>query len=197
MASIGPTNVSAAFDMLVEEIEREVSAANGEGIAALQAGDYDNARRATDRAERMAQFESRVNALRRDWMAAVGRKGSDDKKTERTQDGHRRTSTDRLPPGFRTPLEDYYRPILTVVSQMGGAARAAQVVDRVGDILRNVLTEADLKPLPHNPAVSRWRNGVHWARLRLVEEGLLKKGSPHGIWEISAEGREYLAKNGD
>jgi Zn-dependent peptidase ImmA (M78 family) len=30
----------------------------------------------------------------------------------------------------------------------------------------------------------------------LRQEGLMKKGSPRGIWEISDAGREYLARDG-
>jgi hypothetical protein len=29
----------------------------------------------------------------------------------------------------------------------------------------------------------------------MVEEGLLKRGSPHGIWEISERGEAYLRKH--
>jgi hypothetical protein len=28
----------------------------------------------------------------------------------------------------------------------------------------------------------------------MAHEGLLKRGSPHGTWEITDEGRRYLAK---
>ncbi len=38
------------------------------------------------------------------------------------------------------------------------------------------------------------RNTAQWARIIRVEAGLLKKDSPHGIWEISEQGRAELQK---
>jgi len=38
----------------------------------------------------------------------------------------------------------------------------------------------------------RWRNTAQWCRHTMVQEGLLKRDSPHGIWEITEKGRQAL-----
>jgi restriction system protein len=45
---------------------------------------------------------------------------------------------------------------------------------------------------PDNP---RWRNAAQWARNSMVNEGLLKKDSPRGVWEISDKGKQYLTQS--
>lgn len=58
--------------------------------------------------------------------------------------------------------------------------------------MKEILRDVDFEPLasdPHNP---RWRNAAQWARNSMVNEGLLKSGSPRGVWEITEKGREYL-----
>jgi len=42
-----------------------------------------------------------------------------------------------------------------------------------------------------------YKNTTRWCRNSLKEEGLLKSNSPHGIWEISYEGRKYLEREYD
>ncbi len=196
MVSTGPANVGTAFEMLFEEIKAHIAAADQTGAAAFQRGDYDAVTRMAAKAKSMKEFMDRVDSMRQEWAALVGPTASIQKTPSKPTSPGRRTSPDRLRPGLRTSLEDFYRPILTATVELGGKARAAEVVERVGAMLRNTLTEADLKPLPSNPAVTRWHNGAHWARLKMVEQGLLRRDAPYGIWEITDAGRQYLAKNG-
>jgi hypothetical protein len=42
---------------------------------------------------------------------------------------------------------------------------------------------------------TRWRNRAQWARLDLVNRGLLDGNSKRGIWTIADAGRHYLAAN--
>jgi hypothetical protein len=39
------------------------------------------------------------------------------------------------------------------------------------------------------------KKGVHFVRLKLVHDGLLKKDSPRGVWEISEERRQYYERH--
>ncbi len=59
------------------------------------------------------------------------------------------------------------------LNQAGGRAFAAGEHARAQDLLARV-----------------------WCRYTLREEGLLKADSPHGLWEISDKGREWLATQG-
>jgi len=93
--------------------------------------------------------------------------------------------------GERTPQEAYYVPILQVLDEMGGRGRVARVLERLEEIMGPQLTAVDRELVPCGKHI-RWQNAAQWARLEMVEEGLLRSDSPHGIWEISDYGREYL-----
>lgn len=197
MASNGPGNVSAAFDMLLEEMIREVGVVKDASHVAIDANDFDKATRLAAMAKAMDAFKTKVDALREEWTAVAANPASRSRREKLPPvETPRRQYTDRLPPGVRTPLEAFWIPVLAATAELGGAARADQVVQRVGAMLRSVLTEADLSPLPSNPSVARWQNGAHWVRFKLIDRGLLKKNSRRGIWEITEAGRQYLAKNG-
>ena len=74
---------------------------------------------------------------------------------------------------------------------MGGSGEADAVVERVGRIMKPVLREVDFDRLESdgNP---RWEKAVHWARRRMVMDGLLNPYSRRGIWELTEKGRAHL-----
>jgi len=92
----------------------------------------------------------------------------------------------RLARGTRTPQERFRQPILQALYEKGGAAKTAEVLDRVGEILRLELNDADRAKMKHGEV--RWRNSAQWERNDMVEDGLLKKSSPQGIWELTDKG---------
>ena len=97
----------------------------------------------------------------------------------------------RAPGGQITREADYVEPILQALIEMGGSGETAKVVSRVGEIMKPILTQADLDPLPSN-GEPRWQKSTNWARFHMVENGLLLPTSPHGIWDISEKGRGQL-----
>lgn len=96
----------------------------------------------------------------------------------------------RAHPGSILPEQEYWLPILRTLVEAGGVARANDVIDKVGELVADRLTEADHASLKIGEV--RWRNRVRFARLRMRERGLLKEDSPKGVWEITAEGRRYF-----
>jgi len=90
--------------------------------------------------------------------------------------------------GEITAQADYTRPILEALIEMGGSGRMRDVLKRVFDKMKDQLKPKDLEKLSSGTAI-RWENKVQWERQRLRSEGHLKKDSPHGIWEITDEGR--------
>jgi hypothetical protein len=80
--------------------------------------------------------------------------------------------------------------VLQALDERGGRAPAAEVADRVGELLDERLGDADRERLSGGDV--RWRNRVQFARLRLVQGGDLAKTSPRGTWEITDQGRERL-----
>jgi len=65
-----PTNVIAAFDMLLEEIEAEIEFVNRVGARSFEGRDYDKARQAPERAAQMTGFRDKADALRREFEPA-------------------------------------------------------------------------------------------------------------------------------
>ena len=98
-----------------------------------------------------------------------------------------RDKTKRLPKGTRLPEEAYERPILQALYSLGGSARTREVLDIVESKMTHLFSDADREPLPKS-GETRWRNTAQWERKRLVEDGLLRGDSPHGIWELPEEG---------
>jgi hypothetical protein len=92
--------------------------------------------------------------------------------------------------GSILPEREYERPILRSLVEMGGSASAKAVTDRVGELLDSRLTLTDRET--NRSGEVRWRNRAAFARLRLVERGLLRSDSRRGVWEISPGGREAL-----
>lgn len=189
MIKNNPTNVLAAFEILLEEIETEIDFTNRVGSRAFEARDYDRAREALELAAQLTAYRDKLAAFRREWDRLVP---VADEETEDTETTESRRNLGRLRRGLRTPEDAYYRPILRVLERRGGSGQVGDVLEEVREEMKGILRDLDFEPLasdPHNP---RWRNAAQWARNSMVNEGLLKSGSPRGVWEITEKGREYL-----
>jgi Mrr N-terminal domain len=97
----------------------------------------------------------------------------------------------RAPRGSLLPEEAYETPILQVLESNGGRVPASEVISQVGDIVEEQLTALDREHLQTGDL--RWHKRVQFTRLRLVERGLVRKDSPRGLWEITAEGQRALS----
>ncbi len=104
------------------------------------------------------------------------------------------STTERLAKGLRTPESAFVVPILATLEELGGAAAMHQVLERVGALMKDTLKEVDFQSLKSDPGRPRWNNTAQWARNTMVEDGLLKKNSPRGVWEITEAGRAMLKK---
>jgi restriction system protein len=193
MIENNPTNVQAAFEMLLEEIEAEIDFINGVGAKAFEKRDYDRAKEALEHAGKLTAFRDKAVALKKEWDGfTVIEVDEEDQRAAQKQ----RQNLGRLGRGMRTREEAYYVPILQVLSEMGGSGKVAEVLDRVGKRMKGVLKKPDYEPLASGPDNPRWRNAAQWARNSMVNEGLLKKDSPRGVWEISDKGKSHLEQNG-
>jgi hypothetical protein len=182
-----PTSVYAAFEILLEEIEADIDVVNQQGSRAFERRDYDAAREVLERVAKITSFREKLDALRREWTQIAGPPEEDDEETQL----HRR-DLGRLQRGQRTPEQEYFKPILQSLEELGGSAPLAEVLDRVHDMMNGRLRDVDFQPLASDPALPRWRNAAQWARNSMAREGLLKNDSPRGIWEISDAGRRFL-----
>ena len=92
--------------------------------------------------------------------------------------------------GFWT-TEIVLQNFVNTLLSLGGRAPTRQVLQRVHQSLKKNLTPADLEELPSGQRV-RWQENAEWERYHMVKDGLLVRGSPRGIWEITDEGRRLL-----
>ncbi|GIV01952.1 MAG: hypothetical protein KatS3mg015_0782 [Fimbriimonadales bacterium] len=180
-------NVSSAFDLLVEEIQRHIQLIQEEGAALMTGGQLAQAKRAINEAEDAKAFLTKVREIASQWKRLrSGKRRRQAKSTRKTEGG-------RAPRGSRTPEKAFRIPILAALVELGGSAKLGDVLDRVESAMRQTLKPCDFEPLPSDPNSVRWRNTAQWCRNTLVKEGLMKQNSPHGTWEISDKGRRYLA----
>lgn len=170
--------VGIAFEILLEEIEEVANNLNEQGAEAFKSGNYELARRAIEEATRLSEFREKVKALQNEWKTFSVRKFSKSKK-------RKKTVGEKLQRGLRTPEDEFRKPILEALKELGGKGRMSEVLDIVEKKMKDRLTKYDYEPLPSNPKSIRWKNTAQWCRNTLVREGILKNDSPHGIWELN------------
>ncbi len=172
------SSVLAACDLLLEELMREISSVNKAGGAAMATGDLTSTEQALARAKALGAIRQELEGIRDQLKGVVI--------VEPARPVARATRTRGA--AFRVP-------ILRELVSRGGSARAGDVIDAVHDRMTAVLTEYDHSALRTSNR-PRWRVTAAWCRNRLREEGLIKSGSPSGLWEITEAGRKWLEENG-
>ncbi|EEP61368.1 winged helix-turn-helix domain-containing protein [Sulfurihydrogenibium yellowstonense] len=179
--------VNTAFEILLEEIEEVFNTISKEGEESFKTRDFDKAKTLIEYGERLKYFREKVKTLQREWQTIF---------SERIPtSGQKRQAKGRLERGLRTPEESYVMPILESVIELGGKAEMKDVLNLVHEKMKNILNSYDYEPLPSNPKQKRWENTAQWARNTMVNEGLLAKDSPRGIWEITEKGRKFYEEN--
>ena len=194
MSTTSTTNVSAAFDILLEAMEEEIGLMNWKVAAAAEQRDHDRARSALNTSEQMTTSWQNVAERRNQWIAAFGSldESDDDEGTNVV-----RSDLGRLQRGLRTPDQAYYLPILAALAALGGRGKSSDIVDTVGKSMQHQLRDVDFEALASDPNMPRWRNTAHWARFQMIQDGLLKDDSKRGVWEISDMGRAFLNDSGN
>jgi hypothetical protein len=92
----------------------------------------------------------------------------------------------RAAPGSILSEREYEAPILLELLERGGRGQATEVTDAVGQRLEGKLTQLDYDNLDTGDI--RWRNRTQFTRHTLKKRGLIKAGTPRGIWELTPEG---------
>ncbi len=191
MIENNPSNVSAAFEMLSEEVEAEIDFVNRIGSKSFEGRDYDRAREALTRAGTLTAFRDKLSSLRKEWDDLAAEAESHEDEATRAE----RRNLGRLRKGMRTPEAQFRTPLLEILAEMGGSGDTSEVIDRIGKRMKKVLKDVDYDPLASDSDMPRWRNTVQWACYALVRDGLLKANSPRGIWELSDKGRASLKQD--
>jgi hypothetical protein len=86
----------------------------------------------------------------------------------------------------RTPLWEYYRPILQALVQLDGESTLARLEEKVEPLLTSVLQSGEMTLMSGDKL--SWKRAVRRARRHMVKEGFLEEHS--GLrWKISDSGR--------
>lgn len=182
------TNVLALFEMLFDEITPVIRVANETCSNTSQDGYYSEAGKASQYAFDLTNYCKKLELLRTEWKGMHQNNNTSRKHTEKS----RTRKPARLKNGMRTPETDYYIPILKALVLKGGRAPLNEVLNTVFSDMKSRLKDVDYEGMPSMPKIPRWQNTAQWARTAMKKEGLMVD-SPHGTWEISDKGREYLS----
>ncbi|MCS6802670.1 MAG: winged helix-turn-helix domain-containing protein [Chloroflexota bacterium] len=181
---MGHGDVSAAFELLLSELDNALSSAREEAARASRAGRYSEVNASIAVAQQIETIVDQIKASYRQWQEISSQP--------------RASRQDRPSPpqhGRRTPVKVFRLPILRALVALGGSAPLHTVLERVFDEVKGSLTEADFDLVPSQPNTPYWRNYAQWARKELVLEGLMCSDSPRGIWAISEHGVAYLERH--
>lgn len=190
MVDKDPTTVQAAFEVLLEEMETEIELINQTGARAFAERNYGAARAVLDRADQATVLHEKLAALRSEWekvAPVVTTNGA----SASLNGSHDLT---RLQRGLRTRETAYFKPILQILSQMGGTGQVADVLERVPKVMKGILTDVDFEPLTADSEMPRWWNAAQWAHNAMAQAGLLKVDSPRGVWEMTEAGHKLIAE---
>ena len=88
------------------------------------------------------------------------------------------------------PIVEYEKPVLESIIELGGSAKARDVLEKVHDKMKSRMTERDYEMLPAGGI--RWEKLVQWARFDLKLRGFIDKSAPFGTWKITPSGKEYF-----
>lgn len=194
-------DVDQTFELLLEEVESLVEDMREVAAELVHAGDLEGGRRAIDDTKAVQGFIDQIRELQAVWRGEMVPRAARYLSNERLEGKRQKmrqlatepTRGEQLPPGVLTPLEQYRRPLLEVLVELGGSGRSRDVIRRVGAKMAAVLNEYDRQPVRPGSRQTRWELRTAWARQQAVKDGLLKRGSPRGVWEITEAGRQWLS----
>ena len=167
----GGANVNKSLMGLKKSLKECLVRVNQEAGMLLSKGSYERAESLVAIAKSVDTFRVEVESLHTRWKEIKG--------------GPQGTA--KVP---RTPLWEYYQPILQALVDLGGAAKSAEIEPAVELLLKDRLVEGDLSIMANGSA--RWQVMIRRARKHMVKEGLLD--SDTGMdWKITQQGRKAAA----
>jgi hypothetical protein len=76
--------------------------------------------------------------------------------------------------------------LLLVLESLGGKIiLKEQQAEMMDTLAEHFGLNEEQRSLKHPTAGTRWANVIHWAKLKLVQEGKLDRDAPFGIWALA------------
>lgn len=106
--------------------------------------------------------------------------------------GRKRNTNDGslVRPSRLTPRNTLIRAIVQVMEEMGKSGHKREIHNRLEDVLEGVLNSEDYE-IDSSGQVT-WHHQADWARMYMVQVGILKNDSPRGIWELSMDYKKLM-----
>lgn len=200
-----PQKINQLIDELREEIHRLIEVDNSEGKRAMETQLGEIARAIANLEKKQIFVPEVLRAEKTRLIAAVDVKSEaarllsyliqelesiirefkplvTAKRDEQTGKKIRR-SRSRTP---KTSNQTLRKLIIEALQHYGGSATKRDVHTYIGDALKDKLLPGDLEWRESTRDLA-WQNNTDWERNKMRLEGVIKSGSPTGIWELSEE----------
>jgi hypothetical protein len=167
--------VVRAIRSLGREVKLAIKEANQNAAKRLARGDYAGAQSLIEVAKAISDFGNEVKTVHGRWKSLrLGGHGPGQKKAS------------------RTPLWEFYRPILQALVALGGDATRKEIEARLEETIGGSLKEGD--HVTNTRGIPRWKIMVGRARKHMIAEGFVT-GENLLRWRITGKG-EQAAKSG-
>ena len=165
-------------DHALAEVARRIKAAvkefNQRAAVLVSRGRYASAEPVMETARSMRGFQDKMKVLRDEWRKLL------------------RAAKPQGEIRDKTPLWEYYKPILEALVDLGGEANRQDFEKRVEPILASQMKAGDSKI--GTTGIERWRFMIGIARKPMIKEGFLEPGIGK-IWKVTVAGRRAAAQN--
>ncbi len=173
------------FGELNESMNELLSQAKKDSKLAFKAGDFNATSSLLKDIQTMERIKKQLSMVAKDYEKVIN-----SITTTKIVEKPGKRSTQRR--GKRTKESEFIIPILKSINELGGSARTKDILKKVNMKMRKKLNEYDIETLTSIPSVTRWKQTAQMARMTMVTDGLLKKGSPRGVWEITEKGKKAI-----
>ncbi len=112
---------------------------------------------------------------------AIGKPRSQGKPQKESTPRPHRPRSGNQPVTPNSILREY---IVQALTEFGGSARSADVLERMREMLKGRLTPRDIETRSDGRAIV-WENNARWERAAMVREGILRDDSKFGYWELA------------
>ena len=165
-------NTDRALADAIRAAKATVKEANRGAGQLVAKGNYQAAEALVALAKATCAFRGELSTLRQRWREiAYGKSGHGKAKAE------------------RTPLWEYYKPILAALQSLNGAATRRQLETHLATSMPAILKPGDLQVNAHG--LPRWQIMVRRARKPMIQEKFIERGSGNK-WVITSAGRKAL-----
>ena len=165
----GKREVDNALRQTTREIKSALRQINHQAGRLVSRGDYDGAQLLVELGKLVSQFGSEAEALHAKW-----RDLREDKNDVAIA---------------RTPLWEYYRPILKALIQLGGEAYVAEVEEAAKPFIAQVLKSEEMTMMSGGKLI--WKRAIRRARRHMIKEGFLEGGTALR-WKITDDGKRAV-----